>query len=132
MAKTPEVLIIEDERDVGCLMHALLDSEGFNTLLIPTGREAVDFLNQKESQTIRTILLDLSLPDIDGIRVLKWIRESEQHKDTPVIVVTGFGDVLERNQEAAKQVNAVFHKPFDLDKLLEEVNKQTARYRPLK
>lgn len=83
------VLIIEDEEKLAWLLRDKLAAEGFDAQVAVDGKEAIDFC---EKQNPDLILLDLLLPKIGGIDVLKHIRQSENLKDVPVLIVTNLTD----------------------------------------
>lgn len=108
------VLIVEDEsRLADNIARSLRESAGYAVDIAPDGREGL-FL--AESNTYDLVLLDLMLPQMDGMRVLARIRELGQH--TPVLVVTARDD----KESVVALLNAgaddYLTKPFDLGELL--------------
>ena len=83
-------LIIEDEENIGNFMSAILKANGYKTILCTTGEQGMQCA---ESYCPDVILLDLGLPDIDGMEVLKKIREWTV---TPIIIISA------RNNEEEK------------------------------
>lgn len=81
-----KVLIVDDEEAVRGLFVDLLKKEGYQTGACTTGEEALELL-KKESFDV--VLLDIKLPGISGLEVLKNIRDS--YKDLTVVMITGFG-----------------------------------------
>lgn len=95
---TQAILIIEDSPIVREPLFALLQAEGLEVLTANNGRDAIGML---DTASPALVLLDLGLPAMDGIEVLRHMRRGKAHKATPVIVITGFSD-RERVLEAAK------------------------------
>ena len=80
----PKVLVIDDERNMLTLLDLLLREEGFDVLLADDGLKGLDCYRRERPDVI---LLDLNLPVLDGIEVLKQIRATDLEQ--PVIVLTG-------------------------------------------
>lgn len=81
-----KILVVDDEAPVRELFEELLRKEDCKTTICATGEEALDIL---KTETFDVVLLDIKLPGMSGLEVLKNIREI--HKDLPVIMITGFG-----------------------------------------
>lgn len=108
-------LIIEDEENIGNFMSAILKANGYKVILCATGEQGIQCA---ESYCPDIILLDLGLPDIDGMEVLKEIR---RWAVTPIIIISA------RNLEAEK-VSALdagaddyITKPFGNEELLARI-----------
>ncbi len=95
------VLVVEDERsDLFSLKRAFrqLGSE-FVLQVVETGQEALHYLEGKEPYSDRTqyplpvlLILDLRLPGMSGLDLLKWIRQQPVFKDLPIIALTAYGN----------------------------------------
>ncbi|MFA6129776.1 MAG: response regulator [Candidatus Omnitrophota bacterium] len=83
---THKVLVVDDEMPVRDLLNDLLKREEYKVTTCSTGEEALEML-KKDSFDI--VLLDIKLPGISGLEVLKNIRDTD--KCLPVIMITGFG-----------------------------------------
>jgi len=94
-----KILIVEDDQDLLSLMNKKLTDEGFSVAAVETGREALDFL---EKDKPNLILLDVLLPDIDGLTVLNEIATKEETKNIPVIILSNLAD-----QGSVEQVAAI-------------------------
>lgn len=79
------VLICEENEDVASVLVAMLLAEGVASHVVGTGAEALACLSTRE---YRLLLLDLSLPDIDGLSVLSALRDNPATRDIPVVVVS--------------------------------------------
>lgn len=106
------ILCIDDERAILRLLDVVLARDGHETVHAATGRAALAALAKGG---IRAVLLDLGLPDLDGLEVLARIRATSE---VPVIVLSARSDVSEK--VAALDLGAVDYvtKPFDADELL--------------
>lgn len=90
-----KILLVDDQelnRDV--LAHRLIKS-GYKITSVTNGQEAIDILDK---ENFDLILLDIMMPDISGIDVLKKIRSGHKHNNTPVIMITALEDVETVNE----------------------------------
>ena len=112
----PLVYVIDDDDAVRQSLCALLDVSGFRTEMFADG--AV-FLEQAKPQMPSCVVLDVRLPNIDGISILKAVRDHGW--ECPVIIITGHGDVPMAVE--AMQIGATdfLEKPFDGDVLIERI-----------
>jgi two-component system phosphate regulon sensor histidine kinase PhoR len=119
-----QVLVVDDELNIREGSQRILSRVGFEVLKASTGLEALELL---EKQTIPIILLDLKMPGMDGMEVLKRIRQLDEA--ILVIVITGFATV-ETAIEAMKQGAYDFiPKPFEPEQLRIVVNRAAEKLR---
>lgn len=125
-----EILIVEDNRnDAEMAMRALKKNNLSNrVLIVEDGEEALDFIFAKgkfagrdKSTRPRIILLDLKLPKIDGLEVLKKIKSNEQTKIIPVIVLTSSKEETDVIRSYQLGVNSYIVKPVDFNKFVEAI-----------
>ena len=83
----PFALLIEDDRDVAALFRHVLDMAGYESESILDGKEAMDRLPTLNPDIV---LLDLQLPNVSGVEILKRMRTDEKMKTIPVVVVTAY------------------------------------------
>jgi len=111
MPKT--ILIVEDYEDSREVMKTLLELNGYRVSEAVDGCEAVkSFKHQRPD----LILMDISLPYMDGLTATKLIRESEGKIKTPIIAFTAFGDSFYK-QAIEAGCNDLVSKPVDFDSL---------------
>ena len=115
------ILLIDDEDLNHTSLTLLLYGLNFNITAINTGHGALDYLN-KHKQNVDLILLDLIMPDIYGIDILKYIKKDKSLANIPVILQSGLAgdsDITE-----AMKLGAVAHieKPFNRTSLLDKIN----------
>ena len=79
------ILIIEDDLEIQELLSHSLSKEGWTLLPAATGEDGLKLLKNRK---VNCILLDIMLPGIDGLKVLKKIKENEQYRSIPVIMTT--------------------------------------------
>ncbi len=111
-----KILVIDDELIIRTSCERTLSPEGYEVWSAASGKEAIEFL---EKESFGAILLDLKMPDMDGIEVLKIIME--KWSDTKVVIITGYSTVETAVQ--ALRLGAFNHieKPFTPDTLLAAV-----------
>jgi len=115
MNKNPLILIVEDEEAISSFISAILTSNNFNILKTGKGREAVSLA---ASHSPDLILLDLGLPDLDGVEVIKSIRE---WTGIPIIVVSARGHEREKVEALDLGADDYITKPFGTSELLARI-----------
>jgi len=132
---TPKILIVEDEVDIRESTDLMLRTDGFKTCIASTGQEALSFL--AKNRNIDMVLLDVGLPDMSGIDLLKAIKHTHQVMDytkpqnvmgLDVIALTCYNDldtIVSMTREGAYQY---LTKPFERAHLI-DIIQQTARRR---
>jgi CheY-like chemotaxis protein len=134
--KEVEILLVEDNpADVELTLHALRSNNLINQVqVVRDGEEALDFLFSRGSYSDRNseappklILLDLKLPKVDGLDVLREIRSNSRTRPLPVVILTSSKE--ERDMVAGYQlgVNSYIQKPVDFSQFRETV-KQLGLY----
>lgn len=114
-----KVLIVDDQYGIRVLLNEVLDREGFTILQAPNGPIALELVKEHKPDLI---LLDMKIPGMDGLEILRNIRKMEV--DTKVIMMTAYGE-LDLIQEAMEMgALAHFTKPFDIDELRHAVQEQ--------
>lgn len=118
------IAILEDDPDYREILTKLLENEGFEVFVAPTGFEIVNEIVRKQPDLI---LLDLMLPELSGEKVIDLFKTKEVIKDIPVIIISA-KDKSEI-KKAAKEIKAVayFIKPVDTRILLEGIKKYLDR-----
>jgi len=89
----PFALLIEDDRDVADLFRHVLDMAGYRSGIVYDGLEA---MKQLTSNPPDVVLLDLQLPGISGVDILKNMRADERMKNIPVVVITAYANSAKR------------------------------------
>lgn len=115
MNNWPTVMIVEDDETISSFISAILSANDFNIIKTARGNEAV---SMAASYCPDLILLDLGLPDIDGIDVLKTIR---QWTGLPVVVVSARGHEKEKVEALDLGADDYITKPFGTSELLARI-----------
>ncbi|GKU83692.1 response regulator [Niallia sp. NCCP-28] len=116
-----KVLIVDDQFGIRILLNEVFQKEGYQTFQAANGVQALEILTKNEPDIV---LLDMKIPGMDGIEILKRMRKL--NPDIRVIIMTAYGE-LDMIQEA-KDLGALTHfaKPFDIDDLRDAVKKYIA------
>lgn len=117
MAK--QIMIVDDDRNILDFMHLALAYNGYDVRVSTTGR---DLPKMHRSELPDLILLDVKLIDEDGRTICKQLKENEQTKDVPIIMLSAH-IVSERKLRQDCPVDDFLPKPFELDTLLNKVEK---------
>ncbi|MCL1805876.1 MAG: response regulator transcription factor [Clostridiales bacterium] len=111
----PNVLVVEDDKNISDFLAAILTSNGYGVMCASEGKKAI---SMTADNRFDVILLDLGLPDLDGIKVLKSIRE---WSNLPIIVVSAREDELEKVEALDAGADDYVTKPFGNNELLARI-----------
>ena len=112
------ILVVEDNMDTYELVHFILEKNGFETFLASNGRDGV---NAALKQRPDLIIMDMSMPEMDGWTATGLIKKEEQTKAIPVIAVTAHALPGDRQRAMDAGCDEYITKPMDLDELVETV-----------
>ena len=116
MAKT--VMIVEDNELNMKLFHDILEANGYDTVETRSGIEALDLARKHQPNLI---LMDIQLPEVSGLEVTKWLKESDDLRHIPAIAVTAFA--MKGDEERIREggCEAYLSKPISVGKFVETV-----------
>jgi CheY-like chemotaxis protein len=117
------ILIIDDDNLVARSLEKYLESRGYSVEVANNGNEA---LEKTEKSAFNLIISDIRMPGMNGVETLKRIREYSaryQKEGPPAIIITGYADDETYRQAEELGIVGCIQKPFDLDELIEIVNK---------
>lgn len=118
MARDRKLLIVDDQNGIRILLLEVFNSEGYTTYDASNGKTALDIVqNQKPD----LVLLDMKIPGMDGLEILKQIRKIDT--EIKVIMMTAYGELDMIKEAMELGALAHFTKPFDIDELRHAVNK---------
>ena len=123
MAKTVyTVLFVDDEESILKITKILLSSLDIKVILSNSGKKAINILSDKEYKNeIDLVLLDLTMPKMNGLEVLKWLNNKKI--TIPVILQTGIEDGSELNKAFKLGIKDYLVKPYTKEKLYEFIVK---------
>ncbi|HKL99359.1 MAG TPA: response regulator transcription factor [Mobilitalea sp.] len=110
-----DILIVEDNKELGGILCDFLEEEGYSVCLAESGEDALELF---EKEPVRLIVLDIMLPGIDGFAVCSKVREEH---NTPVIIVSA--KVAKEDKLAGLILGAddYIEKPYDIDILIAKI-----------
>ena len=98
----------------------LLKPEGFEVLTVPSGLEA---LKKLAEDTFDFMMLDIIMPEMDGIELCRRIRQMDRHKETPIVFLTAKSREADKAAGLEAGAGLFLSKPISPDKLLEIISK---------
>jgi two-component system, cell cycle response regulator DivK len=110
----PTVMVVEDFEDNRFMMRRLLEMSGYRVLEAVNGEEAVELARRERPQLI---LMDLSLPQLDGLAATRRIREYADLRDVPIVAVSAHDTADFHADALAAGCNDYVTKPIDFDQL---------------
>jgi DNA-binding response OmpR family regulator len=113
----PKILVVEDNLDTREFIHLHLITEGFDVSLGANGQEGL-YLASVEHPNL--IITDIEMPGIDGIEMVKRLRDQPETQNLPILVLTAFGKEVMDNAIRAG-ANRAMAKPVLLDELINDV-----------
>ncbi|GIO45152.1 response regulator [Paenibacillus apis] len=114
-----KVLIVDDQNGIRILLMEVFSSEGYRTYQAANGKLALEIVRGESPDLV---LLDMKIPGMDGLEILRHIKEV--NPDIKVIMMTAYGELDMIKQ--ARDLGALMHftKPFDIDEMRGAVNMQ--------
>jgi DNA-binding NtrC family response regulator len=117
--KRPRILVVDDDETIRNTVKTILEDEGYAVDLVATGSDAI---LKTEQVAYNLALLDIRLPDMEGIELLKLMKDTVPK--TRKIIVTGYPSLQNAIAAINKQADAYLVKPVNLEKLLSTVKEQ--------
>lgn len=123
MAKSYNLLIVDDEESLRTILETeLAESEGFSVDTASDGGQAI---NQIQAKVYDVVLLDIRMPRVSGIEVLKFVQEYSP--TTQVIILTNYADVKTAIQTIKMGAYDFLSKPYDIDELFNSIHRAIER-----
>jgi DNA-binding response OmpR family regulator len=120
----PRILVVDDNEDNAHIIRDYLESKGYPISVAYNGNEAMTlFASEKPS----IVLLDVMMPGLDGWQVCREIKASPNGKEVRVVMVTALQDWMDKRQALETGADDFVEKPFELVKLGEVVERNTAK-----
>lgn len=117
------VLLVEDEPNIVIALTFLLERAGFDVSAESDGEQA---LSAALAEPPALVILDVALPVLDGLEVLRRLRADAQCKHVPVIVLTAKGRTADRESALGSGADLYLTKPFSNSELMGAVRRMTA------
>jgi DNA-binding NtrC family response regulator len=107
-----KILVIDDEEGIRSLLDTLLSRKGYEVVLASSGQKGLELFRRERPDVV---VLDLRMPEMDGLTVLKELRRLDSQR--PVVVLTGVGTPVLEQQVHALGVTEFVEKEFSLHRL---------------
>jgi len=117
-------LVVDDEKNVTELLKLQLEEVGFD---VDTANDGAEGINKIQTRHYDLILLDLKMPRINGIEVLKFAKENQP--DSQVLILTGYGDIKTAVDAIKMGAFDFISKPYNFDELMVSINNALAMHR---
>ncbi|MDF1877251.1 response regulator transcription factor [Sulfurimonas sp. SAG-AH-194-L11] len=117
------ILLLEDDITLGDTLGELLESEGYEVVLVTHGQDVLDLT---ASQSFELMLFDVNVPDFNGFELLKLLRDTDN--TTPCIFLTSLNDIASLSKGFEVGADDYLKKPFDFDELLVRIKAVLRKY----
>src|SRR6478609_10759548 len=107
-----KVLVVDDEPSIRKLLRMGLGTQGYQTIDAPTAKAALDLMADEPD----LVILDLGLPDMQGLELLRQIRQ--RREDVPIVVLSSRGDEVAKVEALDLGADDYVTKPFGMEELL--------------
>ncbi|MCM3148580.1 response regulator transcription factor [Bacillus pumilus] len=114
-----KILVVEDEKKIARVLSLELEYEGYEVKVKETGMSGLQAL---EEESFDLVLLDVMLPELSGLEVLRRVRKT--NTETPIILITARGSVPDKVSGLDLGANDYITKPFDIEELLARIRAQ--------
>jgi len=118
MAKT--ILIVDDSASLRQVISIALKGAGYNVI---EGEDGVDGIKKLDGTKVHLIISDVNMPNMDGLTMVKKIKEMPAYKFTPIVMLTTEAGADKKDIGKAAGVKAWMVKPFKPDQMLDAVSK---------
>jgi CheY-like chemotaxis protein len=114
------ILVVDNHHVQQRVYSYMLRKHGHSVLLAEHGQEA---LNHLSHHIVDLVITDIATPEMDGLRLLRYLREDEHYHKLPVVVLTASGQDQEQDYQSARRdgANAVLAKPVSSRQLIDTV-----------
>jgi CheY-like chemotaxis protein len=119
VAKGQTILIVEDDKEVGTVFRMAFELAGYSVTLVDTATKALNIVFQLVPDVM---IMDLMLPDMNGLDVIRYLRKQPNMRPIPTLVVSGATGGFQMNQALEVGVERFIGKPVAVDKLVNAVN----------
>ena len=115
MGTQRSILIVDDEFGLAEMLRDMLRDEGYDVCLAINGRLGLDVLGER---SIDLVITDIMMPVMDGVELATAIRDSDTHRDIPVVIMTSLPSLPRHHSDL---FDAILRKPFTPDLLLSTI-----------
>jgi len=119
MGETARILVIDDDENIRKVLETILEDEGY---VVETAETAKKGIEESENSFYNLALIDVRLPDMEGIELLSKLRSTKPKMRK--IIVTGYPTLQNAVAAVNKGADAYVMKPFEVDKILQTIREQ--------
>ena len=119
MGKHARILIVDDDESIGKVLATILEDEGYTVDIAENGEKAI---KKSEEEFYNLALIDIRLPDMEGIELLTKVRDTTPKMRK--IIITGYPSIQNAIEAVNRGADAYLVKPFDMDKVLTTIKEQ--------
>lgn len=116
------ILVVDDSPTVLKFVSFSLKSGGYKVVTATDGMDAIEKISSM-SDTVDLVVTDLNMPNLDGYGLIDTLRQNEEHKDTPIIILSSEEDEIDKEKGRQVGANSYLVKPFKPSLLISEVSK---------
>lgn len=116
------VLIVDDSPVIRRVMSVTLERNGYEVALAEDGQEAIDMLDRLGT-SVDMVFADISMPEMDGMTMLRQIRQNETLRHLPVVILTAIGKERDRIRALHEGANMVLTKPSSSQEIIATLKK---------
>jgi len=116
------ILVVDDSPTVVKFLAFSLKSKGYQVVAACDGMDALEKMSSL-SKSVDLIITDLNMPNLDGYGLIEAVRQNQQHRDTPIIILSSEQDDQDRQKGMKVGASSYLVKPFKSNLLLTEVSK---------
>ena len=120
MRHAARILVVDDDAALRSLCEQMLQDAGYEVRTARNGREAVE---NTESYPLDLVLMDIMMPAMDGLAACKAIKANPRTRDLPLIIMSAVANLHMLAPDVIRLSAAVVSKPFDVDHVLDTVNR---------
>ena len=119
MGESARILVVDDDENIRKVLAKILEDEGYTVESVGTAKEAIERTKRK---FYNLALIDIRLPDMEGVKLLTKIRDTTPKMRK--IIITGYPTLRNAIEAVNKGADAYIVKPFDMDKALNVIKEQ--------
>jgi two-component system chemotaxis response regulator CheY len=116
------ILVVDDSPTIVKFVSFSLRNDGYKVVTACDGMDAIERLSRL-TENVHLIITDLNMPNMDGYRFIATLRQNEQYRETPIIILSSEGSDDDRERGMAVGATSYLVKPFKSSVLLCEVQK---------
>ena len=114
------ILVVDDSSTVRKFVSVSLSMQGFHVV---TAEDGMDALEKLPREPIDLVITDLNMPNMDGMELIRTLRENTTYRELPIIILTSLNEAELKKESESLGIHSYLNKPFSLEKVQYEVAK---------